>query len=157
TGAEPEVHRKGFALSLALNQGSNSRFWINHFQLSTRDNPDYGVTFNNATRAPGTIQPASTFFGIDRTFYDSDTPVTTLVHEHHFSPATQLRTQLRSGDYERSYWAKTPNLNTPPNALASVGGNPSRAADYETITLQSDLSTRMTLAGMKHELLAGIE
>jgi catecholate siderophore receptor len=157
TGAEPEVHRKGFALSLALNQDSNSRFWINHFQLSTRDNPDYGVSFNNATRAPGTIQPASTFFGIDRTFDDSDTAVTTLVHEHHFSPATQLRTQLRSGDYERSYWAKTPNLNSPPNALASVGGNPSRAADYETITLQSDLSTRMTLAGMKHELLAGIE
>lgn len=157
TGAEPEVHRKGFALSLALNQDSNSRFWINHFQLSTRDNPDYGVSFNNATRAPGTVQPASTFFGIERTFDDSDTAVTTLVHEHQFSPATQLRTQLRSGDYERSYWAKTPNLNNPPNALASVGGNPSRAADYETITLQSDLSTRMTLAGMKHELLAGIE
>lgn len=157
TGTEPEIHRKGFALSLALNQDSNSRFWINHYQLATRDNPDYGVSFDNATRAPGAIQPASTFFGIDRTIDHSDTTVTTLVHEHHFSPDTQLRTQLRSGDYERSFWAKTPNLTTPPNALAGVGGNPTRASDYETLTLQSDLSTKFTAAGMKHELLAGFE
>jgi catecholate siderophore receptor len=157
SGAEPEIHRAGVALSLALNQNSNSRFWLNHYQVSTNDNPDYGVSFNNATRAPGTILPASSFFGLDRTFDKSDTRITTLVHEHDFSPQTQLRTQLRAADYERSYWAKTPNLTTPQNALGTIGGNQTRAMDYETITLQSDLSTKFTLAGMKHQLLAGFE
>lgn len=157
TGSQPEVHRKGFALSLALNQNSNNRFWVNHYQIATKDNPDYGVSFDNATRAPGQILPASTFFGIDRTFDDSDTKVTTLVNEYRFSPSTQLRTQLRYGDYERSFWGKTPNVNTLPNALAGVGGNQSRASDYETLTLQSDLSTKFTAMGMKHELLTGFE
>lgn len=157
TGTEPEIHRNGFALSLALNQDSNSRFWINHYQVETRDNPDYGISFDNATRAPGSFLPASTFFGIDRTFDVSDTRVSTLVHEHRFSPQTTLRTQLRAGDYERSYWAKTPNLNTPPDALGGVGGNQSRASDYETVTLQSDLNTQFNLLGMKHELLTGFE
>lgn len=157
SGAEPEIHRDGVALSLALNQNSNSRFWINHYQASTNDNPDYGVSFDNATRAPGTTLPASSFFGLDRTFDKSDTRITTLVHEHDFSPQTRLRTQLRAADYERSYWAKTPNVSTPQNALGTIGGNQTRAMDYETITLQSDLSTKFNAAGMKHELLAGLE
>jgi catecholate siderophore receptor len=71
--------------------------------------------------------------------------------------STQLRTQLRFGDYQRSYWAKTPNATTPPNALGGVGGNQVRASDYDTITLQSDLSTRFQALGMKHEALAGVE
>lgn len=157
TGTEAEFHRKGAAFSLALNQNSNNRFWINHYYTRTNDNPDYGVSFDAATRAPGKQLPASVFFGIDRTFDKSDTNVSTLVHEYHFSPVTQLRTQLRYGDYERSYWAKTPNLTTLPNALGGVGGNQVRASDYETLTLQSDLTTRFQALGMKHEFLAGIE
>lgn len=159
TGTEPEIHRKGFAASLALNQNSNHRFWLNHYYAQTRDNPDYGVSFDAATRSP-TRQFAnadSVFFGIDRTFDDSETRISTLVHEFQISQQTQLRTQLRMADYERSYWAKTPSATTLPNALGGVGGNPTRGADYETITLQSDLSTKFSALGMKHEFLTGIE
>ena len=157
TGTEAEIHRKGAAFSLALNQNSNSRFWINHYQAKTNDNPDYGISFDNATRAPTQRLPSSYFWGIDRNYDESDTSITTLVHEYHFTPNTQLRTQLRAGDFERSYWAKTPNASTPQNALGGIGGNQTRAADYETITLQSDLSTKLQALGMKHEVLAGVE
>jgi catecholate siderophore receptor len=157
TGTEAEIHRKGAAFSLALNQNTNNRFWLNHYYAETNDNPDYGINFDNATRAPNKRLPASTFWNIDRNFDKSETNVTTLVNEYRFSPQTQLRTQLRFGDYERSYWAKTPNVNTPPNALGGVGGNQVRASDYETVTLQSDFSTRFQAMGMKHEFLAGIE
>ncbi len=121
TGAEPELHRQGIGLSFGFNLYTNNQWWLNHYTLRTRDNPDYGVSFDASTRRPGTIQPPETFFGIDRTFDDSDTHLTTLVNELRFSPDTHLRTQLRYGNYERSYWAKTPNLSTPPNALAGVG------------------------------------
>lgn len=157
TGTEAEFHRKGAALSLALNQNSNNRLWINHYYARTHDDPDYGVAFDNATRAPGKQLPASVFFGIGRTFDRSDTNVSTLVHEYHYSPTTQLRTQLRYGNYQRSYWAKTPSVNTLPNALGGVGGNQTRASDYQTLTLQSDFNTRFQALGMKHELLAGLE
>lgn len=157
TGTEAEIHRRGAAFSLALNQNSNSRFWINHYYAETKDNPDYGITFDNATRAPNKQLPASYFWNIDRNFDKSETNVTTLVHEYQFSPQTQLRTQLRFGDYERSYWAKTPNTTTPPNALGGVGGNQVRASDYEITTLQSDFTTKFQALGMKHEFLAGLE
>lgn len=157
TGAEPEVHRQGAALSAGFNLTTDHQFWLNHVSQRTRDNPDYGVAFDPSTRKPGAQQPAATFFGLDRTFDDSDTNITTLVVDSRLASETQLRTQLRSATYARSYWAKTPNLSTPPNALGSVGGNPSRASQYETLTLQSDLSTGLSAAGMRHELLTGLE
>jgi len=157
TGTEPELRRDGIGLSFGLNLYTNNQFWLNQYTLRTRDNPDYGVSFDNATRLPGTVLPVETFFGIDRTFDDSNTNVTSLVNEYRFAPDTQLRTQLRYGNYKRSYWAKTPTLSTPPNAAGSVGGNQTRGSQYETVTLQSDFSTRLSAVGMTHDVLAGIE
>lgn len=157
TGTEAEIHRRGIALSLALNQDSDSKFWINHYYAETKDNPDYGISFDAATRAPSTRLPASYFWNTDRNFDVGGTKITTLVNEYRISAESLLRTQLRHADYERSYWAKTPNLTTPPNALGGVGGNPTRAMDYETVTLQSDYSTGFKAFGMKHEALAGVE
>ncbi len=157
TGTEPELHRKGIALSLGLNLHTHNQFWINQYYLKTNDNPDYGVSFDPATRAPGTFLPSSTFFGTDRTFDKSETSITTLVNEYDFSRDSKLRTQLRYADYDRSYWAKTPNLTTPQNAQGGIGGNPTRTANYRTLTLQSDFSTRFQALGMKHEALAGVE
>jgi catecholate siderophore receptor len=170
TGTETEIHRQGAALSLALNRRSANQWWLNHYQLDTDDNPDYGIPFDSSTRAPakqftnGAALDATTFWGTDATFDLSRTRITTLVNEYRFSGVTQVRTQLRSADYERSYWARTPSLSSAPNAQALVvgvggtaNGGPTRTADYETLTLQSDFSTKTTFAGMPHELLAGIE
>jgi catecholate siderophore receptor len=157
TGTEAEVHRKGLAVSLGLNLRTNNQFWINHSVSKTSDNPDYGVSFNAATRAPGTILPVETFFGNDKNFDESGTRMTTLVNEYRFGNDSQLRTQVRLAQYDRSYWAKTPNLTTPPNASGGIGGNPTRTSSYNTVTVQSDYSTKLQAAGMKHEVLAGVE
>ena len=157
TGAEPEIHRSGAAISLALNQSNHHKIWLNHYYLRTRDNPDYGVSFNTATRLPGTLLPASTFFGTRITFDNSDTSMSTAVHEWKIDKDTQLRTQLRFADYDRSYWAKTPNVSTAPNAVGGVGGNQTRMAYYNTTTLQSDFSKKFQAMGMQHQLLSGIE
>ncbi len=157
SGAEAELHRQGIGLSAGVNLYTDNAWWLNHYTLRTRDNPDYGVSFDPATRRPGTRQPASTFFGNGSTFDDSDTNLTTLVNALRLGKDTQLRTQLRSGQYKRSYWAKTPSLTTPPDAAGGVGGNQTRASVYETVTLQSDFSTRLQAAGMTHEVLTGVE
>ncbi len=166
TGSEPEIHRKGVALSLGLNLRTDNQFWINYYWLSTRDNPDYGISFDAATKRPGTSTPFSpaTFWGTDRTFDHSDTRIATVVNELRISPDSQVRTQLRVADYERSYWARTPSLTIAPNANAAIctapatcNGGPTRISDYETVTLQSDYSTRLFALGMKHDVIAGIE
>ncbi|MDX9995258.1 MAG: TonB-dependent siderophore receptor [Rhodocyclaceae bacterium] len=166
TGSEPEIHRKGAAFSLALNRDSHNRFWLNHYYIRTNDNPDYGVSFDAATRRPSERdlvpgrETASLFWGTDRTFDKSETSITTLVNEHRLSPVSELRTQLRMADYERSYWAIAPSLTTPPAAdgwTGSANSGKTRTADYETITLQSDYSTKFATGRMKHELLAGFE
>lgn len=156
-GEEPEIHRKGAAISVGLNLRSSNQFWLNHYYLKTNDNPDYGVAFDPATRRPGLILPTSSFFGSSATFDTSSTNITTLVNELRLSNSTQLRSQIRYANYDRTYWAKTPSLATAQNALGGVGGNVTRGANYQTATLQSDLNTHFDAFNTKHEVVAGVE
>jgi catecholate siderophore receptor len=157
TGTQAEIHRRGIAFSLALNQDSNSKFWLNHYYAETKDNPDYGLAFDNNTRAPTQRMAASTFYNTDRNFDNSKTGITSLVNEYSLSQNSQLRTQLRFANYDRSYWAKTPSATVLPDGAGVTGGNQTRASKYQTVTLQSDYSTRFQALGMKHEVLAGFE
>jgi catecholate siderophore receptor len=157
TGTQPETHREGLAASLALNQSKDSKFWVNYQKTTTRDIPDYGVSFDAATRQPGTQQYTENFFGTSKNFDNSDTEMLTLVNETRFNANQRLRTQLRQADYQRSYWAKTPSLTLTPDADSVNGGNVTRMQHYRTTTLQSDYSQNFALAGMKHEALAGLE
>ncbi|HSH96851.1 MAG: TonB-dependent receptor [Methylophilaceae bacterium] len=157
SGTGPELHREGIALSYGLGLGTDDELILSHVYTKTRDVPDYGISFDGTTKKPTTRFPSSTFWGNGNNFDDSDTNVSTAVYTHKFSPDTQLRTQIRYGNYERAYWAKTPNLTAAPTASAGTGGNVTRTSDYKTTTVQSDLSTKFDLLGMKHEALAGVE
>jgi catecholate siderophore receptor len=161
TNDRPETDRSGIALSLGAGIGTDNEFFLNHVYTQTRDVPDFGISFVNKRPidravATGKIDD-STFYGGDRNFDDSDTRVTTGIFTHKFSEDTQLRTQIRDASYERAYWAKTPNAASAPNAALGIGGNQVRTLDYDTLTLQSDFSTKFKFAGMKHQLLAGAE
>lgn len=155
TGAEPELDRGGLAVSLGLGLSSDDEFVISHVHTRTRDNPDYGIPFDSTTKRPTRNFPADTFWGVAANFDDSDTRMTTLSHQHRFSPKAELRTQIRKADYERAYWASAPSNSTAPDADGN--GPKTRKMDNETFTVQSDLSARLDALGMKHELLAGFE
>jgi catecholate siderophore receptor len=101
--------------------------------------------------------PADYYWGVDKNFDDSKTGISTLAHTHRFESGGELKTQLRRGDYERSYWAKTPSATLSPSATGGTGGNPTRTATYLSTGLQSDFNKTVTIAGIKHELLAGAE
>lgn len=160
-GDNPIFDRKGMALSVGVGIDTDNEFYLNHAYTQTHDVPDYGVSFFNKRPVDRTVATGKiddeTFYGGNQNFDDSDTRVTTGIFTHKFSKDTQLRTQLRYADYERAYWAKTPSTTLTPTATLGVGGNPNRISDYETLTFQSDFSTKLHLAGMSHELLAGVE
>ena len=161
TGAEPEVHRSGAAVRLALGMQTNDEFVLSHQFTRNRDIPDYGFSFDNATHEPNTNFPTEYFWGIDRNFDDSDVNITTGTWTHRFSPKSELRTTVRYGDYERSYWARTPSATDAPGSTglngASTNAGPTRSMDYETLTVQSDFNTQFRALGMKHELITGVE
>lgn len=161
TGAEPELHRGGIAASIATGLRTDDEFVLSHVYTRTRDIPDYGFSFDSSTRKPNNNFPVEYFWGINRNFDDSDTHITTGTWTHRFSPVSELRTAIRYADYERSYWARTPSATVAPGDsglnLPSTNVGPSRAMDYETLTVQSDFNTRFRALGMKHEFLAGAE
>lgn len=162
TGDRPSFDRKGVAISFGAGIGTENEFFLNHIYTQTRDVPDFGVRFSGTHPLNSSSTGASdkTFWGDNRNFDDSDTRVTTAIFTHKFSDDTQLRTQLRSGTYNRAFWAKTPPTGaTPamPTFSGSAGGNVARYLNYETLNLQSDFSTKFELAGMKHALLSGVE
>jgi catecholate siderophore receptor len=161
TGAEPEVDRSGAHLSLGLGMQTDDEITLSHVYLRNRDIPDYGFSFDSTTRKPNTNFPVEYFWGIEANFDESDVNISTATWAHHFSPTSQLRTTLRYGDYERSFWARTPSATVPPGSTGlnppSPNPGPTRSMDYETLTLQSDFSTSFRALGMKHELVAGVE
>jgi catecholate siderophore receptor len=158
TGDHPYEDRSGIALSFGAGIGTDNELFLNHVYTQTRDVPDYGVRFENTKPVSNGSNGRTdkTFWGSDANFDDSETNVTTAIFTHKFTEDTQLRTQLRHGSYDRSYWAKTP-ATTLPEANNSVGGNVTRKMSYNTDTIQTDFSTKLDLAGMKHEVLAGAE
>ena len=156
-GDRPELNRKGIAVSFGAGIGTNNELLLNHVYSQTRDIPDYGVSFVNKRPVNTANINDETFYGGEQNFDDSDTRVTTAIFTHKFSNDTQWRTQLRNADYERAYWAKTPSATLIPTATLGVGGNQTRTMDYETLNLQSDFNTKLDLAGMKHQVLTGLE
>jgi len=156
-GAGPALHRKGLALGLAMRQQSDNPLWFNYYEAQNRDNPDYGIAFDPATRAPNLQLPADYFWGTAATFDNSSTRMSTFLNDARLGPAARLRTQLRSAHYERSYWAKTPRVAQLPDAQGSVGSNKTRASRYDTLTLQTDYTTAFNLGGKHHAWLGGFE
>ncbi|MGZ8270843.1 MAG: TonB-dependent receptor [Methylophilus sp.] len=158
TGDHPELDRQGVAISFGAGIGTDNELFLNHVYTQTRDVPDYGIRFENGRPVSdgSNGRTDKTFWGSDDNFDDSDTRVTTGIFTHKFTEDTQLRTQVRHAEYERGYWAKTPST-VLPTENNSIGGNVTRKMSYETDSIQSDFSTKLNLAGMKHEVLTGVE
>ncbi len=156
-GDRPELNRAGIAVSLGTGIGTENAFLLSHIYTKTRDVPDFGISFLNKRPINTAAINDKTFYGGSKNFDNSDTNVTTGTFTHQFSADTEWRTQIRHAEYARQYWAKTPSASLLPQANYSVGGNVTRAMDYKTDTLQSDLNTKLNIAGMKHQVLAGFE
>lgn len=163
TGDNPENDRQGIAVSFGTGIGTDNEFFLNHVYTKTRDVPDYGITFVSKKPIKNNIGDDSTFWGTNRNFDDSETAVTTGIFTHKFTPDTQLRTQIRHAEYDRGYWAATPRAIAPTatgtgaSGTTLSNGNATRDSDYRTDTIQTDFSTKFDIAGMKNQLLAGLE
>lgn len=146
------VNRRGLAASLRTGIGTDDELVLNHYHMEVKDTPDYGVPFKNG--APLNVDK-NRFYGTDKDFEINNVDMTTGTYTHRFDADRELRSTLRIADYKRRLWTTVPRLNA---AGTLVNRNVSaRGADEWTITSQTDYTQRVTIGGMKHEFLAGVE
>ena len=113
------------------------------------------VPFDSATKRPNqSYAKSGAFWGVDGTFDDSETNITTLNYLFTISPDTQWRTVVRSSNYKRSYWASAPGSAT---SFATGGSAKTRQTDTDNFVIQSDLNTTLEFLGMSHEVVTGVE
>lgn len=150
TGTQPTIEREGIAPSISFGLGTNNQFTLSHYYVKTDDNPDFGISFANKLPIDANI---GKFAGNKNTFDRSETHISTLSHLYRFSNNTEVNTKLRSSHIKRDYIAAKPN----PQGLTFNNAPVNRSIDVNNLAIQSDISHKTTLAGMKHELLAGVE
>lgn len=155
TGTQPEQHRKGVALAVGYGIGSSNELTASHVSTSARDNADYGLSFDPLTHRVSSKFPASTFWGVDANFYNSDAALSTLVYTHRFANRAAWRTQVRYADYQYAYWASAPSATVAPSVF---GNSPkTRRSDTRNLAVQSDYNQKFSALGMKHDFIAGVE
>lgn len=150
TGTQPTIEREGIAPSISFGLGTNNQFTLSHYYVKTDDNPDFGISFANKLPIDANI---GKFAGNKSTFDRSETHISTLSHLYRFSNNTEVNTKLRSSHIKRDYIAAKPNANGTTFTSSPVN----RSIDVNNLAIQSDISHKTTLSGMKHELLAGVE
>lgn len=154
TGDRPEIHRLGFAPSVAWGLGTEQTFTLSHFYLKTNDNPDYGIPFDATTKRVSGKYAATDYWGTANTFDRSETNISTAQHQWKIDVDSQLSTKIRAANYKRAYWAAAPGNET---NFATGGSAKTRKFDTDNLVVQSDYSTSFKFAGMHHELITGIE
>lgn len=158
SGTTPEIHRQGFAPSIAFGLGTDHEVTLSHLWLQTNDRADYGVPFNSLAKKPESRNgEGKDFWGVSGNFDESETNVTTLNYLFKIAPGTEWRTVARAANYRRSYWAAAPSATVAPSATSTQAQAKTREFDTDNFVLQSDLSTHFKLFGMQNELVTGVE
>jgi catecholate siderophore receptor len=154
TGTEPEVHRMGFAPSISFGLGTDHEVTLSHLWNKSQDRADYGIPF--VDKKPNQdMAKAGNYYGVDASFDDSETNISTFNYLFKISPDTQWRTALRAANYKRAYWAVAGQGTL--TAASTQQQAKTRQFETDNYVLQSDLNTAFKLFGMKHELVTGVE
>ncbi len=180
-----KIDKYGIAPSYSWGVGTADEFTVGLFHLNVDSVPmsavrwvatgRQGITGYNASGVPnigslGSIAPIrpGNFYGTSADKLLGKATYGTASWLHRFADGGELRTQLRTGTFERNQWSTAAGAGTTlglPTTLANFGnytvltrsGLTPRKDEYKGTYIQSDYSKELTLGGMKHQLLAGID
>lgn len=176
-----ETDRMGVAPSLAFGLGTPTRVTLSYYHLQNDDTPDMGIPFKNESR-PDRVTPPnvdrSTYYGIlGRDYRNNQADMGTVMIEHDFTSTTTLRNATRYSPSTNEYVMTRPSFD---NCAARISGRPnpnfgiapcSTKGDdalmtkalrtsykqNESLINQTDLYGELTLGGLRHRYLAGVE
>jgi len=177
-GAGSKVDKRGVGVNWRIGVDETDEFGVTLYALQNDNGMNYGIRWIK----PTSTSPASTsqmitsldpdaYFGLSSDFNKGTAYYAMLSHTHRFSPNTEIVTKVRTADYTRDQRATLWNfaaanlqpdrtavgLNTLSPNTVMTRGQQLKKQDMQTLTAQSDLSTKFELAGFRHVLQAGVD
>jgi len=176
-GSGSSLGKEGLAAAYRWGIGEQDEFQVGLFHLNNHNGMNYGLPWIRSTPTSSALE--STVLPLDPTAYygaasDYNAGSATHLsasHTHRFSADSELRTQIRRGQYERDQRAGTVRFANAasqpggqavslatfdPNTVINRGNN-LKIQDMDTLHVQSDFSKKFQALGLKHELLTGFD
>lgn len=176
-GSGSKVDKRGVGVNYRLGVDETDEFGITLYGLQNDNGINYGVRWIKPTSVSPytsslvTSLDPNAYYGMASDYNKGTAYYGMLTHTHRFSKDTELVTKVRVANYTRdqraSLWnfaaaALQPNktavtLDTLSPATVLTRQLQIKKQDMQTVTAQSDLSTRFTTAGMEHYLQTGVD
>jgi catecholate siderophore receptor len=168
-GAGSSIDKSGVAASYRWGIGERDEFLASLYHLDNNNGVNYGMPWIRPTSSSTVSETTlldldpTTYYGMASDYNDSGATIATLSHTHRFSADSELKTQLRMGNYERDMRASTIRfasatyLDTLSASTVLNRGTQLKVQDMETVQLQTDFSNKFEALGRKHHLLAGMD
>jgi catecholate siderophore receptor len=156
-----ETHRKGLAADYRWGVGTANEFGISLYHLEYKDKPDFGFGWLGGSPSP--LPTNQKWYGLASDYQQDSADVVTLNHTHRWVDGSTLKTTLRDGTYKRDLWATTARVATGvtldnfSGSTVVTRGNQTRAGEEHHTFAQTDYTTKMTLLGLRNEVLIGAE
>jgi catecholate siderophore receptor len=152
--------RFGFAPSLALGLGSDTRLNLSYMKQRADDRPDYGLPWLDG--APAAV-PRDSFYGFDSDYLETDADIVTAIVAHEYSETLSLDARLRYADYSRSSRITEPLIIQPVSAATSLADIDVYRyvflgeSDESLLAGQVNLSYSPAWGQVEHKLVGGVE
>lgn len=180
-----KIDKYGVAPTYSWGIGTRDEFSVGLFYLNVDNVPMAGTRYlSNGTFANGVAQSTipnlapGAFYGAASDYLRGKAQYGNGSWTHTFDDGGQVRTQIRSGTFERSQWGTTASFcnaapivngnsvtcrtaanaaNLSPLTYVYRNGLAPRSDEYKGTYLQSDYSNTFNWGGLKHEVLTGVD
>lgn len=176
-GAGSKIDKRGIGLNYRYGVDETDEFGITLYGLQNDNGINYGVRWMRQSPTDSVANKLNTkldpdaYYGLASDFNKGTAYYGMLTHTHRFSKDTEVVTKVRYAEYTRdqraTLWnfaaaAQQPggqvvSLDTLSNATVLTRGFQPKKQDMQTVTAQSDLSTRFQALGFKHTLQTGVD
>ena len=176
-GAGSKVDKRGIGVNYRFGVDETDEFGVTLYGLQNDNGINYGVRWTRqsptdaiANRLNTKLDPDA-YYGMASDFNKGSAYYGMLTHTHRFGRGTELVTKVRAANYGRDQRAtlwnyaaaalqpdgKNVSLDTLSPATVITRGQQLKKQDMQTVTAQSDLSSKFTAWGFEHTLQAGVD
>ena len=176
-GAGSKIDKRGVGVNYRFGVDETDEFGVTLYGLQNDNGINYGVRWirqsptDTIANKVNTKMDPDVYYGLSSDFNKGSAYYGMLSHTHRFSKDTELVTKVRYAEYTRDQRATLWNfaakeqqpggqvvsLDTLSAATLITRGFQPKKQDMQTVTAQSDLSTKFTGWGFQHTLQAGID
>ncbi|HEU0069852.1 MAG TPA: TonB-dependent siderophore receptor [Alphaproteobacteria bacterium] len=150
-----EQTRFGFAPSITFGMATDTQLTLSYFHIDTDGYPDYGLPFDGATGKPANVRRENNY-GLNGNFQETSADIATVKLDHRFNEIFSLTNQTRYGITTNNYVLHSVGTVAAGATTVNRTGR-SRDENRETITNQTNLTSKFAIGEMDNTLLTGIE